>query len=238
VASLNQPQAVWLYGSVARGDPDAHSDIDVLVLSDGPALAPVRELVKRDSLAAQQLGCGSEVSIMQFTWKEVTQMASYGSLFLHHVNLEGRPLLTDDDGRSELLLRELAPYARGLDEMECFRAVLSDVKSSLDAEHSPVFELSVIATALRHAFILGCYVRGRPSFGRSAPFRQLTSELGRSSAFADELGRLYDFRLYQYGRTEVPFKPTSEDVAQWLEIANGLLSQIGSSVDDFYRSVP
>src|SRR5262245_46459624 len=70
--------AVWLYGSVARGDADELSDTDVLLISDAsdhpiPAVQAV-----------------AEASVSHYTWGQITSLAEVGSLFLHHLRLEGR----------------------------------------------------------------------------------------------------------------------------------------------------
>ena len=229
--------AVWLYGSVSRGDADASSDIDLLVLGDMDD-RDLQNLVARNPLLKQQVESGADLAPIRFSWDEAEQMASYGSLFFHHVRSEGQMLEACDNGRSTGLLDQLCPYQRGQAEMKCFRTVLVDVARALGRDHSPAFELSVIATALRHAFILGCYVQREPTFGRVTPFHQLASELGLDAERVEQLGRLYDFRLHQYGRAQLPFAPDTEDALAWLEVADDLLTRIGRLVDVFYTTMP
>lgn len=174
---------------------------------------------------------------MRFSWEELDAMRDYGSLFLHHVRLEGRPLTPTPDDPLGRLLSALPPYRRATQEMQALARVLDDVNDSLLGDHSPKFELAVIATALRHAFILGCYVIGRPDFGRKTPFQTLAQELQIPSRDARELGRLYEFRLYQQGRARAPFDATTEDVREWLHMADTLLAAIRRRVDEFDRAV-
>src|SRR5207249_617017 len=137
---------------------------------------------------------------MKFSWDEITAMHAYGSLFLHHLKAEGRPITTVANDPLAAALETLPPYQRATQEIDAFTVVLRDVAASLEGDHSPPFELAVVATALRHAFILGCYVTGQPNFGRSSPFRRLGHEMGLSSQLISDIEELYGFRLYQQGR--------------------------------------
>jgi hypothetical protein len=173
---------------------------------------------------------------MHFTWQEIDGMADYGSLFLHHLKLEGRPVTHERDRLTDLL-STLPPYRRAGQEVRAFRTVLDDVRESVVGAHSPVFELAVIATALRHAFILGCYVSGQPDFGRTSPFRRLCRILGEPPTIANDLATLYEFRLFQHDRAVTPFTATTDTVREWLDKADQLLSRIREKVDVFDRAL-
>jgi len=226
--------SIWIYGSVARGDADGCSDVDVLIAGDGDGC----ELVLADNRPLIALtDDGSKLSPMRFGWSELDAMAAYGSLFLHHLRLEGRPLTHQRDDPLAVLLETLPPYQRAAQEMSAFRTVLQDVRESILGPHSPAFELAVIATALRHAFILGCYVTGQPDFGRATPFRRLCLALNQPPRMASDLATLYQFRLYQQERAAAPFSPTTIDVCSWLNIAEELFATIQERVDVFDRTV-
>jgi hypothetical protein len=226
--------SIWIYGSFARGDADQLSDIDVLIAGGGHDW---QQTVANNAAVATLSREGREVSTMRFTWAEVDAMARYGSLFLHHLRLEARSLTDDSDDRLAAFLVGLPLYQRAQQEMCAFSSVLDDVRASILERHSPAFELAVIATALRHAFILGCYVTGEPDFGRTTPFRRLCRTLELPDRVADDLATLYQFRLYQHLRAPAPFKPTGGDVQVWLTTARELFSSIQERVDVFDRTV-
>src|SRR4051794_14637489 len=125
---------IWLFGSVARGDVDDLSDVDVLVAGELEPQALSRLPYPKDRL-----------SVVRYEWPELRQMAGYGSLFLHHVRLEGKPLCPPQHARLAALLEKLPPYNRAQHELSSFVRVLDDVEDSLQGDHSPAFELAVIA---------------------------------------------------------------------------------------------
>src|SRR4051794_28884949 len=119
---MSNCRAWWLYGSVARGTDDNTSDLDVLVV--GPALSggpmtrsPVATLPRTEHL-----------SLRNYSWAEVEAMASYGSLFLLHLHLEGRPLVTNNAAdRLRRILDSLPPYAGADRDILGFSVALQDV---------------------------------------------------------------------------------------------------------------
>ena len=210
---------IWLYGSTARGDTDRVSDIDVLVAGEFEEQAIVRVPYPREQL-----------SIVRYDWHELEHMVAYGSLFLHHIKLEGRPLVSNPNSRLRALLERLPSYERADRELASFVTVLDDVECSLSGDHSPAFELSVIATALRHACILGCYAIDRPTFGRETAFRIFLGQQGLVD-LAAQAQRLYTFRLYEDHRAPAPFEASSEDVRSWLVRARQVIGVVEGCLD-------
>lgn len=210
---------VWLYGSTARGDCDSRSDVDVLVAGE-------------DEIELAGLGLPAEgtLSLTRYSWHEIEQMAGYGSLFLHHVRLEGEPVVESPNQRMRHILDTLPSYTRAQIELNCFRQVLDDVEYVVDGDHSPTFELSVVATAARHAAILGCYSLGEPDFGRSSAFRRLLPRLGYSPTDVEEFVHLYTFRQAENeGRILNP-DVTARDVRVWVARVRRLLDQVEGEV--------
>ena len=163
--------AYWLYGSHSRGDADAYSDVDILLVSDGRSLS-------RNVVLPNGLGEGKKVS--RYSWMEIVGMAKYGSLFLHHVRLEGKPLYEEDECRGTLcgILESMPKYQKGARDVKGFKTVLDDVRVALQSQCDEPFELSVLATVIRHASILLCWIHGMPQFGRTRPVRLAGSIIG------------------------------------------------------------
>lgn len=220
---MTRDWAVWVYGSMARGDSDDLSDVDVLVV--GPDGEEAGDLLKTVGLSEPK------VSISQYSWNEIQGMAAYGSLFLHHIRLEGRPLYEGEscNGRLSAIVSQLGEYALARRDIHGFKVVLDDVTESL-AEGGPrMFELSVLATVIRHASILGCWLKGKPEFGRLRPVTTFTATVG-SARPADDFEFLYLYRLYCDGRLEKnglrPVNATS-----WLDWGRRLVDALEGTLD-------
>jgi hypothetical protein len=220
--------AVWLYGSHARGDADATSDLDVLVVSrDAGSPIDIATLVPMHPAP----------SLSMYNWCEITRMASYGSLFLHHVRLEGRSIYEDPAVRGALasLLERMPPYQKAAVDLNSFRRAVRDVRYSLSHDGSPVFEASVLATVLRHSAILGCYVGGFPAFGRAEPVFRTVAAWRLDPAIAAGFLDLYQFRIRAEGRSDESRAIAPAEVLQWCDHVDSLLGALEEHVHDYEK---
>jgi predicted nucleotidyltransferase len=83
---------VWLFGSVARGDDDELSDIDLFILGSDPHLRP--------SIIRSRLDLKNrppKVSIIYHTPETLERFVKNGSRFIVHLQLEGK-VLFDSNG--------------------------------------------------------------------------------------------------------------------------------------------
>ena len=202
---------VWLYGSRARKDEDALSDIDVFVVSDIE--------VSKQGVLQLVPGLPSDISVSQYSWNEITEMAEYGSLFLHHLRTEGQALWESSASEGQLLklLSGMGDYKHAQRDIRGFMTVLADVKASLKKGELFTYELGVLGTVLRHSSILGCWLIGNPSFGRITPVQRIVSRYDLSPEIATEFSDLYKYRLYIDGRVASIPEPTKLQVEVWLE---------------------
>jgi len=222
-AAIANPPEVWLYGSVARGDADRFSDVDLLVVAD--QVNPMEQV-------AEDVGYPVGSSISVYSWKEVEAMASYGSIFLHHIGTEGRCLRasTHHPKRFLYLLSTLPPYQSAGRDMRSFQATFRDVLSSLTDGGWPDFEFQILGAMVRHAAILGAYCAGSPSYGRETPFQVSGDALGYGRERWTLLAR--GATAYRQGRlTAAP------DYDQWLNQVGTFLEDLGDLVDDYDRAL-
>jgi hypothetical protein len=215
--------AIWLYGSRARGDADEFSDTDLIAVSDSATVEP-----------QMLVPAISNPSVSQYTWDEVTRMASYGSLFLRHLELEGQPVYESDaaNGRLETILRKMGPYELAGRDVAAFRTVLRDVRESLDSgEASLVFELSTLATVFRHASVLGCYLASRPCFARTQPVVRLVALWNLPSRWADDFQSLYAYRMHLESRMQRVDRPRPDVAYRWCERSFALVDELSRRTD-------
>jgi uncharacterized protein len=82
---LYQPQRIILFGSAARGEADAESDLDVLVIKETPV-----PFVKRLETMAELCPPGVHADILVYTPDELKQMVEEGNPFILRALEEGR----------------------------------------------------------------------------------------------------------------------------------------------------
>jgi predicted nucleotidyltransferase len=79
------PQRVILFGPVARGEADAESDLDVLVIKD-----TTEPVVHRLETMAQLCRAGVHAGIFVYTPEELKQMLADGNRFIIQALQEGK----------------------------------------------------------------------------------------------------------------------------------------------------
>jgi predicted nucleotidyltransferase len=79
------PQRIILFGSVARGEADADSDLDVLVIKD-----TADPFVRRLEAMAELCPLGVHADILVYTPHELRQMVADGNPFILQALREGK----------------------------------------------------------------------------------------------------------------------------------------------------
>lgn len=207
--------ALWLYGSYARGDRDAFSDVDLLVVGMWTSV---------EKALAWDCG-GAQLSASHYSWDEIHEMVAVGSLFLHHVRLEGIPIAEGRRVRGDLgaMLKELRPYRHGSRDCRIFREALADIRQSLAGQGSVVFEMACLSKLMRNVAVLSCYMQGAPAFGRYEPIRNMVEHFDLPVGIADEFPKLYASRFRVKGDFAMGMELSSAVAERWLERAELLL---------------
>ncbi|MDX6611525.1 MAG: hypothetical protein QOD75_711 [Blastocatellia bacterium] len=244
---MNELNALWLYGSYARHDSDSWSDVDLLLISNSEVVEEdlgAEETLRRADLhvagipeLSNWMNEPSKVSISRYTWNEIEEMASYGSLFLHHLRLEGKSLWEADavKGRLAKLLKQLPPYERATTDLIAFRRTIADVRDSLFEGGSVAFEMIVLATVLRHSCILGCYLAGDPDFGRTSPVEKMATLLALDSQVSRSVIRLCRYRAFLDGHDSGTMKISAIDPVRWCDETDALVSMVRERFANVFR---
>ena len=187
---MKEDIVLWLYGSKARGDSDNFSDTDLLVIGNCiKDLKYAKQLIPKDFL---------NVNLNFHSWKEIQSMAKYGSLFLHHLKIEGKCIYKGELAKDKLLyfFSNLKDYKKSRSDLKSFLRVVKETKQSLINNEMLAFDLSVLATVIRHCSILGCWHLKKPCFNRIKPVKYLTKRLRLSKINIEEYSELYKYKLY------------------------------------------
>ena len=80
-----QPRRIILFGSVARGEADAESDLDVLVIKD-----TAEPFVRRLERMAELCPPGVYADILVYTPEEIGEMVADGNPFIIQALQEGK----------------------------------------------------------------------------------------------------------------------------------------------------
>lgn len=159
--------AIFVFGSVARAQGDAQSDLDLLaVVADGHGKVDERDVLAHIPQQMRSI----DPSISWYGLARIREMFRNGDLFAWHLHHEALPLY---DPESILLgLGEPAPYTSGSEDVAFFEALLCSIPSSLQAmPANAVYELGLVYVCLRNIGMAasGKFAR-KPNFSRYSPY--------------------------------------------------------------------
>lgn len=187
LAKRSDVWAVCLLGSAARGDADAKSDIDLLVLTD----AETRPTQLLSELA--DLGSSDKLSLIVQTRERFSQLTERGALLAVHVHEEGR-ILVDKAG---WLRRQLdATQSTAADPDWTFAWAAREVRRYERIERFNDLYLFALARlySIGRAVAIALSVKGgTPAFGKDQPFDAARLAF---PDFEPQLGRLAALRPF------------------------------------------
>jgi predicted nucleotidyltransferase len=90
--------AVWIYGSVARGEDRARSDLDIAVVAEPAALSEVQETM-RDRLIDAGSRLAFTPSVVAIDTKDVLRLAAANDPWWKDINRDAMTIVGDDPDR-------------------------------------------------------------------------------------------------------------------------------------------
>lgn len=159
---------IYVFGSVARGDRDARSDLDLLaVVADGGGKVNEQDIYAH----VPSEFAGLEPSISWYGRRRLGKMFGNGELFAWHLHQEAIPLY-----EVEPVFKRLgapSPYSGAAADVASFQAILAGIPSQLHASpENAVYELGLLYVCLRNiCMAASARLCDRPDFSRYSPFR-------------------------------------------------------------------
>ena len=164
----------YLFGSVARGDHDDSSDIDVLAVyreaPDRSQREEFHELVRTE--------LGTNVAIAEYSEQRLEEMFEQGHLFSWHLFQEAKPLKNAGLSPAVMpLFGQPAPYKAGLIDAKRFIHLLLSIQKQLaSSPGSLIHEAGLTYLAWRNiAMSMSAENLSKIDFTRQSPFALSTT---------------------------------------------------------------
>lgn len=151
-----------LFGSLARGDNDKYSDMDVLIVIENESNQ--HEKIKN---LARKMGVNHDADISIYTKKRISNMFESGHLFAWHIYLESVSYFKKNKDPWFSCLKQPSPYLEYKADTEQFLNILDDSFHALTYGSNHIFEAGIVHMALRNIGMIQSYVHSRvPNFSR------------------------------------------------------------------------
>lgn len=185
-------EMIMLFGSYARKDFDAHSDIDIFILISDCKL---KDYIRQKNDIAEYLGFPINY-ISLYTQEGFTALKNKGSYFLWHLKLEGI-LIYDKYDNYTNLFGNLEKYTSAKKDLLEYKLICEDIINNIRVyDEDSEYDLSVLASLIRNTCISICYCKGNYLFDRINPVLAVKKLMGESFPFSkNEYLNMYDFRL-------------------------------------------
>jgi predicted nucleotidyltransferase len=203
-------EAAALYGSVARGDSETHSDIDLLLLISGS-----KKRALYDSLFATLTRRYRRLSLSIYTVGELGFLRAARSLFLLHLSQESL-VLFDRTGRFRSLLRDFQPKTSYHEDFLKSLKLVDPLRTTVIGAPNHFHRLSYVYSLFR---VFGVYLLAEKKiyeFSKPKMVRSLCINYPELSASIESLAELRTLNANFFSGGGAQFSIRSGDTAATL----------------------
>lgn len=168
LARHSSVEGVCVFGSVARGDSNSVSDIDLLVLTSNP------DIGRRHLLGTLPVGLrqAQRLTLLHYAKAELEQIIASGTSFSEHLRSESL-VLVDKRGQLASLLRQRPTTKVSVkDELEAELAQLQVYDDLTIFDGNYLFVLARIYGVGKSVVMLSLSSESKPNFNREIAFQQ------------------------------------------------------------------
>lgn len=224
----NNIREIYLFGSVARGEQDEQSDVDILIVIDNCSEEDYIKY-KKNYASILQIPV-SWISLYRI--KKILKMYEKGSYFLWHLKQEGKVLYTKENELAKLFAT-LPRYRAMRNDIKEYQQILDDVKGERYNKYLCVeYELSVLASLVRNTCIMLSYLNDRFDFSRNLVVEYCIDKY-KIDISLEEYKILYQYRSYETGKIKEVIQGKIDDLNKWIKVEKQLLDIAEKEVDEY-----
>lgn len=224
----NNIREIYLFGSVARGEQDEQSDVDILIVIDNCSEEDYIKY-KKNYASILQIPV-SWISLYRI--KKILKMYEKGSYFLWHLKQEGKVLYTKENELAKLFAT-LPRYRAMRNDIKEYQQILDDIKEERYNKYLCVeYELSVLASLVRNTCIMLSYLNDRFDFSRNLVVEYCIDKY-KIDISLEEYKILYQYRSYETGKIKEVIQGKIDDLNKWIKVEKQLLDIAEKEVDEY-----
>lgn len=212
--------AVIIFGSRATNLSDEYSDTDVCVVIKDQTVINNDEI---KHILSNKWDINTDDYIL-YSESQMHEMASYGSLFIWHLKLEG--LMVYDSGFFANVVKGLSGYRHHIYEIDYHGKILQDIKKSYKKFNLVnELDLSIIFTVFRNTCMILCHFRGVFVFGRRNVFSKALELYPDIPITNEKYTDLFKWKfIYERSAFEEEPLPSSSDFYEFLSEAEKIIT--------------
>ena len=213
MSSCSQNNAVAIFGSAARGDNDAFSDRDLLLVSD-------------DECTLREMKCKYDSagwSCTAYSWKRLQRASDQGSLFVQHLKLESK-IVSDSSDRLAHLLAQYSTRVSYERESNGAASLLGNLMQHLpQCDAGPMWTLDVLSVGFRSLAVAKLADCGIYAFANSSLIDGLARIGMISRREGSELANLRCFKSL-YRRGVIDRRISWREIFDWIKLIDGIFA--------------